>query len=893
MATSSSRRRSPVNRCPRGMASVREFRVPRLPARPRPMHPGLEHPADGVAREQGGEPRHVILVRMRQDDHVEAAIPCRDVLIEGDEQPVGIRPAIDEQPAPARRLQQDRVALPDIEHRELRRPIRSLGDGEPGKTERPGRRDDQRDEHGGSLRERGPRRQHCLDAGDRRAAPGSPAPPRDRAQPDRREERCRQRDVRPEVEARRRDRGAEPDDPHDERQREPGGQPERRGDERRRAQEREGPADHREDAGRHRDGDQWHDGEVHRGRDERQPAERDEDDRQGRRLCGEGDAQALREPAGHPTTAYASEPAAEWRGPGEQAPGGDDRELEPRVRRQRRIEQDEDRGCPRQCRCRPTRASRAACEEHDAGHHRRAKHRRRRARGDRVGGDRAHGQQQPRPAPASPQHARHDPRDERDVPAADRHDVTRAGRREVRREVPIHALPETDEDPRGETGLGFGDGGLQGVASRAPERVDRPACRRDGPFQGPRSKRAGRSRAPQVGAVIVVGRGSDRSPDEDRVARDDVRIARQRRRETDGSLPSRELDRRDLASVARRADGDDHRRPRSGARRERWRRGRWSREPQPGSDRHRAQGEPAQCDGVRTTSVETCEAESDDRDRRRADDQGRWPGERSDQRCDDRADGEPRAARQPAARPPAHEPAVTSARSFSSVFSPTTPFDCSSSTEANGRAATIFATVAGPTPGSESSCASVAVFRSMSPPGAPSGVPPLGAAWAASSRLGTWSSSPSWTGAAEIQRRVGPRHVDPWPEPTGRLDGIDDPSAIRQPVHAWLDHGARDFDEWPSRVRLGRATRIGARHVVGAVDLHGATGTRRGDHERGDREQDREPETDDRDPAAQRPASGRGSRRRRPFGGDLERTPGRGGRLHDPSRLPGGTRAGP
>ena len=117
------------------------------------MHPWLEHPADGVAREQSGEPRHVILVRMRQDDDVEAAIPSRDVLIEGDEQPVGIGPAIDEQPAPARRLQQDRVTLPDIEPRELRRPVRSLGDGEPGKPERAGRRDDQRDEHGGSLRE--------------------------------------------------------------------------------------------------------------------------------------------------------------------------------------------------------------------------------------------------------------------------------------------------------------------------------------------------------------------------------------------------------------------------------------------------------------------------------------------------------------------------------------------------------------------------------------------------------------------------------------------------------------------------------------------------------------------------------------------------------------------
>ena len=77
--------------------------------------PGLEDPADAIALEEQGEPGDVVLVRMGQDDRVDPPVPRRDPLVERDEQPVRIRPAVDQQSAAARALDEDRVALADIE----------------------------------------------------------------------------------------------------------------------------------------------------------------------------------------------------------------------------------------------------------------------------------------------------------------------------------------------------------------------------------------------------------------------------------------------------------------------------------------------------------------------------------------------------------------------------------------------------------------------------------------------------------------------------------------------------------------------------------------------------------------------------------------------------------
>lgn len=68
----------------------------------------------------------MVLVGMRQDHGIDPAIPRRDAAIERHEQPVGIGAAVDEQPAAVRTLDEDGVALTDIEHRDpwhRRRPL--------------------------------------------------------------------------------------------------------------------------------------------------------------------------------------------------------------------------------------------------------------------------------------------------------------------------------------------------------------------------------------------------------------------------------------------------------------------------------------------------------------------------------------------------------------------------------------------------------------------------------------------------------------------------------------------------------------------------------------------------------------------------------------------------
>ncbi len=59
----------------------------------------------------------MVLVRVREHDEVDPAVPRRDPGVEGDEEPIRVRAAVHEQPATPRRLDEDRVALPDVERR--------------------------------------------------------------------------------------------------------------------------------------------------------------------------------------------------------------------------------------------------------------------------------------------------------------------------------------------------------------------------------------------------------------------------------------------------------------------------------------------------------------------------------------------------------------------------------------------------------------------------------------------------------------------------------------------------------------------------------------------------------------------------------------------------------
>jgi len=235
-------------------------------------HPGFEHPADVVALEEQGESGDVILVWVRQDQGVDASVPRRDAAVERDEEPVGIGTSVDQQPTAARALDEDRVALSDIEDRHARRSGGTRRDD--AARDRDGH-DQSRDRgsaraaagvvsgvpYGVGCRRRG-RSNRSL---DRRMDTSPTAPPGDRHETQRGDpgrndvERRRQRD------ARERKTGRGLDHEHEDAQ----DHPSWRGDHRSEHGWRPGRQDHsagqREDARRHRRGDQRDDDEVHEG----------------------------------------------------------------------------------------------------------------------------------------------------------------------------------------------------------------------------------------------------------------------------------------------------------------------------------------------------------------------------------------------------------------------------------------------------------------------------------------------------------------------------------------------------------------------------------------------------------------------------------------------------
>ena len=306
---------------------VGEGLVPRGPARTRPVHPVLEHPPDLVPLQHADEARHVVLVRVGQHHDVDAAVPRRDPRVELHEEPLGVRPAVDEHPRAPRGLDEDRVALADVEDAQARDPRGGRDDGHGAEDE-----GDAHHRAGGGPGARSRRASCDVPTPWWRAAPASPPPgtrpaaKQPRHRPGGQEcggggEAGRDRELRGQGDGGtgKRRRGAH--DEHHEVEEQPRRQPGRPGDHRRRAGRREGAPGEREDAGRHRGRDERHHGEVHGGRDERQAAERGEHVGERRRLRRERDAQALGEPARQPAASEAPEPSGEGVRPREQARG--------------------------------------------------------------------------------------------------------------------------------------------------------------------------------------------------------------------------------------------------------------------------------------------------------------------------------------------------------------------------------------------------------------------------------------------------------------------------------------------------------------------------------------------------------------------------------------------
>ena len=125
---SSTRSRSPVDEPSGRDARLRERRRPRRVARAGPAHPGLEHPPHAVAaRGAARAPRRGPRAGGVRITSVDPPIPGREALVERHEQPIRVGPAVDEQAAAARALDEDRVALADVEDRDPRRGRRAGG----------------------------------------------------------------------------------------------------------------------------------------------------------------------------------------------------------------------------------------------------------------------------------------------------------------------------------------------------------------------------------------------------------------------------------------------------------------------------------------------------------------------------------------------------------------------------------------------------------------------------------------------------------------------------------------------------------------------------------------------------------------------------------------------
>ena len=97
----------------------------------------------------------MVLVGVGQDDDVQAPVPRRDPLVERDEDPVRVRSAIDEHPGAGPRLEEDGVALPDVQHGDPGCASGRLADGRPAERDddRPG--DERSPGRAGVMRTRG------------------------------------------------------------------------------------------------------------------------------------------------------------------------------------------------------------------------------------------------------------------------------------------------------------------------------------------------------------------------------------------------------------------------------------------------------------------------------------------------------------------------------------------------------------------------------------------------------------------------------------------------------------------------------------------------------------------------------------------------------------------
>ena len=330
---------------------------PRPVPRTRSEHPGLVHPADGVALQEQREAGDVILVGMGEHEDVDAAVPWRQALVEGDQEAPRIRPAIDDHAAAAAALDEDPVTLSDVEDDDARDAVRAMRDDQD-EADRRRHEADRRDaRRAGLIRAPASRpRLGCRQAGalgsvaaahQRHEAIAPPRDPRDEHEGRDRAHcvpRCRQ------LEAGQRQAGTHAN--HADHRAIQG--PSRQADEHReepwQAEAGQDADNEGERARRHGRRDERHHDQVDRGRHEREPPELEEHDGRRRRLRCEGHAEDLREPAPRPARLRAAEAGGQRCAPRDDPRRREDGQAESRIVDPCRVEDEQHGHRPPECR---------------------------------------------------------------------------------------------------------------------------------------------------------------------------------------------------------------------------------------------------------------------------------------------------------------------------------------------------------------------------------------------------------------------------------------------------------------------------------------------------------------------------------------------------------------
>ena len=92
--------------------------------------PRVQHRTDPEAVEHLHQPGDVVLVRMAEHEQIDSARVERQVRADPTQRELGIGTAVDEHRRAARRLDEDRVALADVEHGDMQHSVRAVGDGD-------------------------------------------------------------------------------------------------------------------------------------------------------------------------------------------------------------------------------------------------------------------------------------------------------------------------------------------------------------------------------------------------------------------------------------------------------------------------------------------------------------------------------------------------------------------------------------------------------------------------------------------------------------------------------------------------------------------------------------------------------------------------------------------